>query len=92
MRTVSRKTKPVRREFLGRTRDADWLTAVFALSSKHLASLEDAGRAGSQRDWLPIACRRSSMGQLFSSVRSPLHLKILSLIGRETVAITWRPR
>jgi hypothetical protein len=92
MRTVSRKTKPVRRQSLGRTRDADWLTAIFALSSKHQASLEDAGRAGSQKDWLPIVCRHSSMGQPFSSVRSPLHLKFLSLIRRETVAITWRPR
>ena len=92
MRTVSRKAKPVRREFLGRTRDADWLTAVFALSSKHLASQGDAGRAGRQENWLPIACRRTRIRQPFSSVRSPLHLRFLSLIRRETVAITWRPR
>ena len=92
MRTVSRKTKTVRWQSRGWTRDTDWIAAVFALSSKHLASRDDAGRTGSQKHWLPIACNRSSIGQPISSVRGPLHLNFCPLIGRETVAITWRPR
>jgi hypothetical protein len=92
MWTVSRKTKTVRRQSCGWTRDTGWIAAVFALSSKHLASRDDAGRTESQEHWLPIAGNRNSIGQPISSVRSPLHLKFCPLIRRETVAMKWRPR
>ena len=92
MWTVSRKAKTVRWQSCWWTRDTDWIAAVFALSSKHLASRDDAGWTGSQKHWLPIACNPSSIGQTISSVRSPLHLKFCPLIRHETVAMTWRPR